>query len=163
MCTTASLCNTVKHFLSVPNAGLNSSEHWLYPTTYRALMLRTQNLTVWHLLGALKVTQNKAFLTLPSPALCSSFYSKPVYKSQNSSSPMQAIKPGKGNLWPCPFSTEGLHVTLACPICERNEFYTQNLRRIWTGRPFGVPLPPAVPVSHTFHSITFLHCYPSPH
>lgn len=162
MWTTASLCNNNKHHtLSVPNPGVNSSEHWLYSTTYRALRQRTQYLTVWYRLGTLKVTQNKSFWFHPPPALCPSFYSKLIYKSQNSSSLIQAIKPGQGTLWPCPFSIQCLHVTV-WPVPYRREMnFTQRTQE---GSEQAGPLghPHLQPMIHAFFSLTFLHGYPSP-
>lgn len=47
----------------------------------------------------------------PPLAFCPSFYFTLVYRNQNSSAPMQAVKPGKVTLETCPFSIECLQVT----------------------------------------------------
>lgn len=105
--------------------------------------------------------RTKSFWFHPPPALCPSFYSKLIYKSQNSSSPIQAIKPGQGTLWPCPFSIQCLHVT-GGPVPYRREMnFTQRTQE---GSEQAGPLghPHLQPMIHAFFSLTFLHGYPSP-
>lgn len=77
-------------------------------------------------------------ISLPPLAFCPSFYFTLIYRNQNSSSPVQAIEPGKVTLETCPFSIECLQVTDHLP--HTWEKWVLHPRR--TGRALGVSPPP---------------------